>query len=81
MHPDVAKVVWRYGRWHHYVEYYVFKKRECDLNPEQVAIRRNLGLNDSDNRLKLKAVIDLNSFPKVNEYGMTLKKLSKKNKS
>ena len=25
MHPDVAKVVWRYGRWHHYVDYNIFK--------------------------------------------------------
>lgn len=25
MHPDVAKVVWRYGRWHHYVDYGPFK--------------------------------------------------------
>lgn len=28
MHPDVAKIVWRYGRWHHYVDYSVFKKNE-----------------------------------------------------
>ena len=26
MHPDVARVVWRYGRWHHYVDYSSFKK-------------------------------------------------------
>jgi len=26
MHPDVARVVWRYGRWHHYVDYLPFKK-------------------------------------------------------
>ena len=25
MHPDVAKVVWRYGRWHHEVDYKPFK--------------------------------------------------------
>ncbi len=24
-HPDVAKVVWRYGRWHHEVNYRPFK--------------------------------------------------------
>jgi len=28
MHPDVARVVWRYGRWHHYVDYSQFKKNE-----------------------------------------------------
>ena len=25
-HPDVAKVVWRFNRWHHFVDYSVFKK-------------------------------------------------------
>ena len=31
LHPDVAKVVWRYGRWHHYVDYSPFKKNELRL--------------------------------------------------
>lgn len=78
MHPDVARVAWRYGRWHHYVDYTVFQKRECDLNPEQIKIRRNLGLTDSDNRLKLKHGIDLTAMPKINEYGLKLKRLDKK---
>ena len=26
MHPDVARVTWRFGRWHHYVDYSPFKK-------------------------------------------------------
>ena len=25
MHPDVARLVWRYGRWHHWVDYSPFK--------------------------------------------------------
>jgi hypothetical protein len=25
-HPDVAKVVWKFNRWHHYVDYRAFKK-------------------------------------------------------
>lgn len=25
MHPDVARVVWKFGRWHHYVDYTPFK--------------------------------------------------------
>lgn len=25
MHPDVARLVWRYGRWHHFVDYGPFK--------------------------------------------------------
>ena len=76
-HPDVAKVVWRYGRWHHQVDYRVFQKNERDMNPEQLSIRRNLGLKDSDNRLKLREDLDLAKLPKVNEYGMSLKILNK----
>ena len=26
MHPDVAKVVWRFNRWHHHVDYKEFKR-------------------------------------------------------
>jgi len=28
MHPDVAKVVWRFNRWHHYVDYRPFGDNE-----------------------------------------------------
>ena len=31
MHPDVAKIVWKYGRWHHYVDYAPFKKNKLRL--------------------------------------------------
>ena len=31
MHPDVAKVVWKYGRWHHYVDYLPFKKNMLSI--------------------------------------------------
>lgn len=31
MHPDVAKMVWKYGRWHHHVNYDPFKKNEPRL--------------------------------------------------
>lgn len=27
LHPDVAKVVWRFNRWHHHVNYKVFKNK------------------------------------------------------
>lgn len=26
VHPDVSKIVWRFGRWHHHVDYRKFKK-------------------------------------------------------
>lgn len=28
LHPDVAKVVYKFNRWHHYVDYSVFKKNK-----------------------------------------------------
>ena len=40
MHPDVARVVWRFGRWHHHVDYRRFKtipliKREDWAPPDE----------------------------------------------
>lgn len=32
-HPDVARVVWKFGRWHHYVDYSAFKKLPLILDP------------------------------------------------
>jgi hypothetical protein len=31
MHPDVARLVWRYGRWHHWVDYSPFKVNKPKL--------------------------------------------------
>ena len=28
LHPDVAKIVWKFNRWHHHVDYKVFKKNK-----------------------------------------------------
>lgn len=33
MHPDVATMVWKYKRWHHYVDYTSFKKNKLRLKP------------------------------------------------
>ena len=33
MHPDVARLVWRYGRWHHWVDYGPFKTNTPILKP------------------------------------------------
>lgn len=32
-HPDVVKVVWKFNRWHHEVDYSRFKKNRLRLNP------------------------------------------------
>lgn len=31
LHPDVARLVWRFGRWHHYVNYTPFKHNKLIL--------------------------------------------------
>jgi hypothetical protein len=36
MHPDVARVVWRYGRWHHYVDYNSFKVNKLRIKPDAI---------------------------------------------
>lgn len=36
MHPDVAKVVWRFSRWHHHVDYKPFKKNP--LNKKSIEV-------------------------------------------
>lgn len=33
LHPDVARMVWRYGRWHHHVDYGPFKKNKLRYKP------------------------------------------------
>lgn len=34
IHPDVSRMVWRYGRWHHHVDYSPFKKNKLILKPD-----------------------------------------------
>jgi len=50
LHPDVAEIVIKYGRWHHYINYNKHFKQ----------------------KLILKKNVNLNKFPKINNYGMKL---------
>jgi hypothetical protein len=34
IHPDVSRVVWKYDRWHHYVDYSPFKKNKLILKKD-----------------------------------------------
>jgi hypothetical protein len=34
LHPDVARVVWRFNRWHHHVDYRAFKENKLLRRPE-----------------------------------------------
>lgn len=55
LHPDVARVVWKFNRWHHHVDYRPFKHNKL--------IRRT----------------DIEIPEGVNEYGMRLVKVDRKN--
>jgi hypothetical protein len=34
VHPDVSQLVWKFGRWHHHVDYRPFKKNNLILKPD-----------------------------------------------
>lgn len=61
MHPDVARVVWRYGRWHHYVDYTPFKKNKLVLKDGVV-------LPQGVNNYGMKLI----TLPPDTKYSMTL---------
>jgi hypothetical protein len=43
LHPDVTEIVWRFNRWHHYVDYRPFRKNKLIRRPD-VAVPE--GVND-----------------------------------
>ena len=47
-HPDVVQVVWKFGRWHHRVDYSPFKRNALRLKP---GIAPTVGPNDYGMRL------------------------------
>lgn len=49
IYPDVCKVVWKYDRWHHYVDYRPFKKNKLRLKPGIV-------LSDTPNNFGMKLI-------------------------
>lgn len=36
MHPDVSRLVWKFGRWHHYVDYSQFKNNKLILKKDVI---------------------------------------------
>lgn len=48
-HPDVVKVVWRYNRWHHQVNYKPFKKNK-------LIFKKNYNLKKQINNFNLKLI-------------------------
>lgn len=50
-HPDVVKIVWRYNRWHHQVDYRSFKKNRLEYRDDYVPTDKinNYGMVLRDN--------------------------------
>lgn len=40
LHPDVARVVWRFNRWHHHVDYTPFKENKLKYIPDFKKFKR-----------------------------------------
>jgi len=50
LHPDVSKLVWRYGRWHHHVNYNKFKRENKLIKKKDIEIQQ--GINNYGLKLK-----------------------------
>tara|TARA_R100001594_G_scaffold80569_2_gene115158 strand:+ start:495 stop:1382 length:888 start_codon:yes stop_codon:yes gene_type:complete len=50
LHPDVSKLVWRYGRWHHHVNYNKFKRENKLIKKKDIEIKQ--GINNYGLKLK-----------------------------
>ncbi len=56
VHPDISKLVWRFGRWHHHVDYSVFSKNKL-LRKKDVLLKgevNNYGMELKTNYVKEK---------------------------
>jgi len=53
VHPDVSRLVWKFGRWHHHVDYSRFRKNKLikkdGLEIEQGANEYGMVLKKVDN--------------------------------
>ena len=49
LHPDVAKVVWRFNRWHHHVDYKPFKENKLI---KRASVTVDAGVNEYGMRLE-----------------------------
>jgi hypothetical protein len=54
MHPDVTKIVFRYGRWHHFVDYTPFKSNKLRL-------KKNAFVPTGVNNYGMKLITDYNN--------------------
>ena len=51
LHPDVSKLKWRFGRWHHIVDYSQFKRNNRLMLNKEVKIEQ--GINNYGLKLKI----------------------------
>ena len=50
LHPDVSRIVKKYGRWHHYVNYNKFKRENRLMLKDNIKIKK--GKNEYGLKLK-----------------------------
>jgi len=50
LHPDVTRIVWKFNRWHHYVDYSKFKKNKLI---KKVGLKLRKAINNYGMRLKI----------------------------
>lgn len=51
LHPDISRLVWRFGRWHHYVDYSVFRSLKLKL-------RDGVSIPEGVDNLGMRLVVD-----------------------
>jgi hypothetical protein len=63
MHPDVCKIVWKYGRWHHWVDYSPFKKNKLRL-------KKDITIHEEPNNYGVRLI---HGWKKTKEEDFTIK--------
>ena len=67
LHPDVTRLVWKFGRWHHHVDYRQFKNnkliRRSDVELSQHSDNYGMIIAPNDNN-PIKTEANDNNFPK-----------------
>lgn len=58
MHPDVATLVWKFGRWHHHVDYSKFKSNVLKF-------KERISLKDEPNNYGLELITDWKSEDEI----------------
>lgn len=62
VHPDVSRLTWRFGRWHHYVDYSPFRRNKLIRKP-------GLDIPDTVNEFGMVLVDRETAYPSCKQDG------------